>query len=251
MNKSEFSKDIPYTASRWEKVLAYFSAIFIIILSSYLVIRNEPFSDANLVVIVRVNLAIAIAILGATIPGFLHIDWKVRGVAIRAGGALGLFIFAYWYTPDVINVGAKYPESLTAGFSELIVHSENRFEDIRGREVWESKEQTKLYAAHFSLNEKCSDNRISIDKKGDVVYGCSIVEGKNYPSAKRVFLKAKASLEQALINVDWEAELDESDSPNISYLAYGAEGKYLSIDLEMLSSGSSDVTVYMKIPQKY
>ena len=40
----------------------------------YLVVRNEPFRDPNLVVIARTILSLSIAVLGATVPGFLNID---------------------------------------------------------------------------------------------------------------------------------------------------------------------------------
>jgi hypothetical protein len=68
----------------------------------YLVIRNEPFADPNLVVAARILLSLAVATLGATVPGFLQIGWNRAGLAMRAGGALGLFVLTYWLTPTVL-----------------------------------------------------------------------------------------------------------------------------------------------------
>jgi hypothetical protein len=41
--------------------------------------------------------------LGATIPGFLQVGWKGSGLAVRAGGALALFVLTFVYTPDLVT----------------------------------------------------------------------------------------------------------------------------------------------------
>jgi hypothetical protein len=87
----------------WEKILAATVASLIFALVGWLVIRNQPFADPNLVVGFRIVLSVAAAILGATIPGFLHLDWKGRGLAIRSGGALALFVLSYIWSPNVIQ----------------------------------------------------------------------------------------------------------------------------------------------------
>src|SRR5207244_1335958 len=78
------------------------TAVGIIGLSGYLIVRNEPFADANLVVVTRVILSLAVAVLGATVPGFLNIGWTGKGVVVRAGGALALFLLTYRVTPEVL-----------------------------------------------------------------------------------------------------------------------------------------------------
>jgi hypothetical protein len=47
-------------------------------------------------------LSFATATLGATIPGFLEVGWGGSGLAIRAGGALALFVLIFFYTPDLV-----------------------------------------------------------------------------------------------------------------------------------------------------
>ena len=69
----------------------------------FLIFRNQPFADPNLVVIARMILSLAIASLGALIPGFLNIGWSGNGIVIRAGGALGLFVLTYLFTPKVLQ----------------------------------------------------------------------------------------------------------------------------------------------------
>jgi hypothetical protein len=100
-----------YQAAPWEKVSVFFVALFVLGLIATLVIRNEPFADPNIVVFVRTLLALAVAIFGAVIPGFLHIGWTGRGWFLRAGGACALFVLVYFFTPKVLEAPAKASES--------------------------------------------------------------------------------------------------------------------------------------------
>jgi hypothetical protein len=61
---------------------------------SFLVVRNEHL-EPNVSAMVRIVLSFAIAVLGGTIPGFLKVDWSARGLLIRAGGALALFVLTF------------------------------------------------------------------------------------------------------------------------------------------------------------
>jgi hypothetical protein len=91
------------TPKLWEKIVGYGVALWIIGLVSYLLIRNAPFNDPNLVVAMRILLSLSVAIVGAVIPGFLSVDLRYKGASIRAGAALALFVFTYWFSPKVIN----------------------------------------------------------------------------------------------------------------------------------------------------
>lgn len=90
-----------YRPQLWEKVTVAGVAALIILLVGIVVLRNEPFADPNLVVVLRIVISLAVGSLGAAIPGFLHIDLKGKGVGIRAGGALALFVLTYVVTPEV------------------------------------------------------------------------------------------------------------------------------------------------------
>jgi len=98
---SELRKPV-YKTTRVERLFALIAAAGIILLVAYLVIRNQPFADPNLVVLTRTILSLGIAILGGTIPGFLNIGWNVKGISIRAGGALALFALTFLLTPSVL-----------------------------------------------------------------------------------------------------------------------------------------------------
>ena len=91
-----------YSVSQWEKIVAVAMAALVIGLVVYLVVRNQPFADPNLVRILRIVLSVAAGILGATIPGFLHVQWSGGGFIIRAGGALALFVITFFGSPNVI-----------------------------------------------------------------------------------------------------------------------------------------------------
>jgi len=90
-----------YQPAQLEKVVASAVAILIVGLISFLVIRDKPFSDPNFPVFIRILLSLACAVLGAVIPGFLNVDLKAKGLLIRAGGALALFVITFFFTPNV------------------------------------------------------------------------------------------------------------------------------------------------------
>lgn len=90
-----------HSVAQWEKVVAAVVAVFIVGLVSFLVIRDKPFSDPNLAVFVRILLSLSCAVLGAVIPGFLQVDIKGRGLLIRAGGALALFLVTFFFSPQI------------------------------------------------------------------------------------------------------------------------------------------------------
>ncbi|MBL8798037.1 MAG: tetratricopeptide repeat protein [Planctomycetia bacterium] len=92
----------PYQPALWEKICAYSGAGIILVLAGFLLVRNEPITDANLVVTLRTLMSVCAAVLGAAIPGFLHISLSGKGQALRAGGALALFVLTYWATPKVL-----------------------------------------------------------------------------------------------------------------------------------------------------
>lgn len=92
-----------YTPKAIEKIFAYSIAAIIVFVSMFLVIRNEPFSDPNLVVIIRILLVAGLGILGGLIPGFLNINWSYRGMIIKAGGAFALAFITYQMTPEVLG----------------------------------------------------------------------------------------------------------------------------------------------------
>jgi hypothetical protein len=87
--------------SALERVFSLIAAAAVISLIGFVIVRNEKFADPNLVVMVRVVMALSVAIFGATVPGFLNVSWNGSGLAVRAGGALALFVLSLFWTPKV------------------------------------------------------------------------------------------------------------------------------------------------------
>src|SRR5208337_291670 len=92
-----------YKPALWERITVFAAATLIVVIVLLLAVRNQAFSDPNLVAMVRIVLSLAIASLGATVPGFLNVNLKGPGLAIRAGGALALFVLTYFFTPTVLD----------------------------------------------------------------------------------------------------------------------------------------------------
>ena len=96
-----------YTPGRWEQLTAIITAVFVIFFAIYLIIRNEPFADQYLAALARNLLSFAMAVLGATIPGFLKIGLSIKGLSVRAAAALVLFVLAFAFTPHILERFAR------------------------------------------------------------------------------------------------------------------------------------------------
>jgi hypothetical protein len=91
----------------FDRVATTLAALVIVALTVFLLIRNQPIADPALFFALRVVLSFSAAALGATIPGFLNVAWSGAGVAIRAGGALALFVLTFIYTPNLVTNQAQ------------------------------------------------------------------------------------------------------------------------------------------------
>jgi hypothetical protein len=98
-----------YMPQLWERIILLLTGVFIIAAIMFLLVRNKPFNDQNLVVLARIVLALAAGICGATIPGFLNVNFKLGGLAIRSGGALALAVLTMTVTPKVLPALANVP----------------------------------------------------------------------------------------------------------------------------------------------
>jgi hypothetical protein len=88
---------------QFDRIAATCAALVVVGLAVFLLVRNEEIVDPRLFFVLRVVLSSSAGTLGAAIPGFLEIGWSGRGLAIRAGGALALFVLTFLYTPDLVT----------------------------------------------------------------------------------------------------------------------------------------------------
>jgi hypothetical protein len=93
-----------------DKIAAYSGISIVLCLVAFLLIRNAPFADPNLVIVLRVVLAVAAGVVGATLPGQFSLSWKGQGLALRATGALGFSIAMLLFSPKVVETAARPPE---------------------------------------------------------------------------------------------------------------------------------------------
>lgn len=90
------------TAPQFDRIAATCAALVIVGLVVFLLVRNQEIADPRLFFALRLVLSFGVAVLGATIPGFLNVGWTGGGLTVRAGGALALFALTYLYTPDLV-----------------------------------------------------------------------------------------------------------------------------------------------------
>lgn len=90
-----------YKPARWEKITAFGVAVAVVVVVLYIAVREIEVPARNFVLL-RIVLSFALAVLGAVIPGFLHVGLTMKGVVIRACGALALFVITYFFTPTII-----------------------------------------------------------------------------------------------------------------------------------------------------
>ena len=160
----------PYQASIWERIIAVVCAVAILGLVFILVLRKEPFTDPNKVVLIRIVLSMATAIIGAVIPGFLNVGLTFKGVAIRSGGALALFVITYFFTPTVLPL-SKLEEN-TEKTKEAVNRIATKFDAVFVQAIFElPDERLEIKALKKVLN---SLTNTVIDGKNGTFKGLSL-----------------------------------------------------------------------------
>lgn len=99
---------------QFDRIVATCAAVAIVALVGFLLVRNQEIADPRLFFALRLILSFGVAVLGATIPGFLNVGWTGGGLTVRAGGALALFALTYLYTPDLASGSAAKPSGATS-----------------------------------------------------------------------------------------------------------------------------------------
>jgi hypothetical protein len=95
-------KGAAYTPALWERILAAACAVAVLVIVFIVILRKPSSLDQNQVVLIRIVLSLAVSVIGGVIPGFLQVSLRGRGIAIRAGGALALFVVTYFFSPKVL-----------------------------------------------------------------------------------------------------------------------------------------------------
>lgn len=111
----------PIRRTNWQKTAAFaLGGIFVIVLLLVALVVPNP-TEFQLFVF-RVILALAAAGVAALIPGFFHIESKTALYAVRAGGALGVFLLVYLVNPPALLHTEHHPPE-----------SQRRVDDLNAR----------------------------------------------------------------------------------------------------------------------
>ena len=109
----------------FDRIAAMVAGLVIIGLAVFLLVRNQPIGDPRLFFVLRVLVSFSAAVLGATIPGFLEVGWKGSGLAVRAGGALALFVITYVFTPNMLAPEPAQTVSIKASSGGMAAQTNN------------------------------------------------------------------------------------------------------------------------------
>jgi protein O-GlcNAc transferase len=94
----------------WEKIAGFaFGVMFVAALLVLAIAFPQPTSFQYDVF--RIVLAIACAGVAAVIPGFLAVSMDAKGLVIRAGGALAVFVLVYFFSPARLVSSTSSPVS--------------------------------------------------------------------------------------------------------------------------------------------
>jgi hypothetical protein len=96
--RSSTPKSTPASPQTWEKIVAFtFGVIFVAALLILAIAFPQP--TAFQYQVFRIVLALACGGVAAVIPGFLAVNMDSKGLIIRAGGALAVFLLVYFFSP--------------------------------------------------------------------------------------------------------------------------------------------------------
>lgn len=87
----------------WERVFGLFIGAVLIGATLYLIVTNHKYDEPN-ATYMKILLSLGAGVVGSTIPGFLHIEYKKKGLAVRAAGGVAVFLVTLYYTPAVVVV---------------------------------------------------------------------------------------------------------------------------------------------------
>src|SRR5262245_2084815 len=103
-------------AYRTERVIASLVMAWVIMLTSYMIFQDKELSEASMYFL-KILLSLSGAVMLATLPGFMDINYSVGGLSIRAAGGAAAFVFIYTQSPHLpalkTSVERQYPVERT------------------------------------------------------------------------------------------------------------------------------------------
>jgi hypothetical protein len=85
---------------RIERVIASLVMAWVIILTTYMIFQDHALSQASMYFL-KIILSLSGAVMLATLPGFMDINYTVGGFSVRAAGGAAAFVFIYTQSPNL------------------------------------------------------------------------------------------------------------------------------------------------------
>ena len=98
IEQKSVSSNVP--AYRTERIIASLVMAWVIILTSYMIFQDHALSEASMYFL-KILLSLSGAVMLATLPGFLDINYGVGGLTVRAAGGAAAFVFIFTQSPHL------------------------------------------------------------------------------------------------------------------------------------------------------
>lgn len=85
---------------RTERVIASLVMAWVIILTTYMIFQDHALSHSSMYFL-KIILSLSGAVMLATLPGFMDINYNVGGFSVRAAGGAAAFVFIYTQSPNL------------------------------------------------------------------------------------------------------------------------------------------------------
>lgn len=85
---------------RAERIIASMVMAWVVILTTYMILQNQTLSSESMYFL-KIILSLSGAVMLATLPGFLDINYSLSGFSVRAAGGAAAFVFIYTQSPSI------------------------------------------------------------------------------------------------------------------------------------------------------
>ena len=85
---------------RTERVIASLVMAWVIILTTYMIFQDHALSHASMYFL-KIILSLSGAVMLATLPGFMDVNYTIGGFSVRAAGGAAAFVFIYTQSPNL------------------------------------------------------------------------------------------------------------------------------------------------------
>lgn len=87
-------------AYRIERIIASLVMAWVIILTTYMIFQDHALSHESMYFL-KIILSLSGAVMLATLPGFMDVNYSVGGFSVRAAGGAAAFVFIYTQSPNL------------------------------------------------------------------------------------------------------------------------------------------------------